>query len=111
MRFCSTPRPGMAQYQHMVHGLRIPIIVVAIASASVVMPAAHADEGQYLKTLQPKYVYLTTQQLLDEGYKACLAAKRGVPGTDTIGVVQNDVAVSVAAAYDIVTTAATRLDC
>jgi hypothetical protein len=95
----------------MVHGLRIPIVVVAIASASAVMPAAHADEGEYLKALQPKYVYLSPQQLLSEGYRACQAAKRGTPSTDTMNIVQNDLAVSVAAAYDIVTTAATRLDC
>jgi hypothetical protein len=101
----------MAQYQHMVHRLRIPIVVAAIASASAVMPTAHADVGEYLKALQPKYVYLTPKQLLDEGYKACQAAKRGVPGTDTITAVQNDLQTSVAAAYDIVTTAATRLDC
>jgi hypothetical protein len=111
MRFCSTRRAGMAHYQHMVHRLRIPIFVVAIASASAVMPTAHADVGEYLKALQPKYVYLTPQQLLDEGYKACQAAKRGVPGTDTMKIVQDDLAVSVAASYDIVTTAAVRLDC
>jgi hypothetical protein len=112
----------MAHYQHigansleqlMVHRLRIPIVAVAIASAcaTAMMPAARADVGEYLKALQPKYVYLTPEQLLTEGYKACEAGKRGVPGTDTITTVQHDLSVSVAAAYDIVTTAVVRLEC
>jgi hypothetical protein len=102
----------MDHYQHMANGVRIAIVAAAVASASTVMaPTANAGVGEFLTALVPKYVYLTPEQLLNAGYEACAAAHRGVPSTDTIDKVQHELTVSVAAAYDIVTTGITTLEC
>ncbi|HEY7053366.1 MAG TPA: hypothetical protein VH496_14715 [Mycobacterium sp.] len=97
----------------MVHRLRIPITAVTIALASALLAAApaQADQGEYLKSLQPKYVYLSAQQLLDEGARVCALKSQGVDSIDAIGVIVKDLSVSVATAADIVSTAVAKLDC
>lgn len=97
----------------MVHTFRALIAVVAAALASMVMAAAPAaaDEGEYLRQLQPKYVFLSSQQLLDEGHKVCNAIHGGMISPDAANMVQKDLAVSVAVAVDIVGTAGVQLGC
>ena len=96
----------------MVHALRVLTAVVA-GSLALVMAAAPAaaDENDYLRLLQPKYVYLTKQQLLDEGNKVCDALRGGMTSRDATNMVQKDLSVSVATAFDIVGTAGVQLGC
>lgn len=97
----------------MVHLLRVQVAVVASVLASAVTAAAPAaaDENGYLALLQPKYVFLSSQQLLDEGHKVCDAIHRGMISPDAATMVQKDLAVSVAAAVDIVGVAGVQLGC
>ena len=75
----------------------------------IAAPAA-ASESDYLR-LKDSLTFLTTQQLLSEGYRACGAIRNGVRSTDAVNMVMNDLGVSVNAALDIVTAAVTDLDC
>ena len=97
----------------MVHALRVPIALVATGVGFAVAAAAPAaaDESSYLKQLQPKYVFLSAQQLLDEGHKVCDAIHGGMTSPDAANMVQKDLAVSLAAGVDIVGAAATQLGC
>ncbi len=97
----------------MVHTLRVPIGVAATAlmfALAAAAPAA-ADESEYLRLLQPKYVYLSAQQLLDEGHKVCSAINSGMLSADAANMVQKDLPVSVATSVDIVGAAAVQLGC
>ena len=93
--------------------LRVLIAVVSSALAVAVMAAAPAaaDESEYLRQLQPKYVFLSSQQLVDEGHKVCSALTGGTIAPDATRMVQKDLVVSVTAAIDIVSTAAAQLGC
>jgi hypothetical protein len=97
----------------MVHLVRVLIAVVATLLASAVTAAAPAaaDESGYLQQLVPKYVFLSPQQLLDEGHKVCDAIHRGMISPDAAIMVQKDLAVSVTAAVDIVGAAGVQLGC
>lgn len=81
----------------MVHTLRVLIAVVVTALAFAVTAAAPAaaDESEYLRQLQPKYAFLNTQQLLDEGYKVCEAINGGITSADASNMVQKDLTVTV----------------
>src|ERR1700738_2613161 len=95
----------------MVHIFRVLIAVVATVLASAVAAAAPAaaDESEYLRLLQPKYVFLSSQQLLNEGHKVCDAIHRGMISPDAANMVQKDLAVSLATAVDIVGAAGVQL--
>jgi hypothetical protein len=97
----------------MVRTLRVLIAVVSSALAFAVMVAAPAaaDESEYLRLLQPKYVYLSSQQLLDAGRKVCDAANGGMLSADAANMLQKDLQVSLATAVDIVGTAKVQLGC
>jgi len=93
--------------------VRILTAVVATGLASAVMAAAPAaaDENEYLRVLQPKYAFLSAEQLLDEGHKVCDAISRGMISPDAAKMVRDDLAASMAAAVDIVSAAAVELGC
>ena len=95
------------------HALRVVVTGAASALAFAVTAAAPAvaSESEYLRALQPKYVFLTAQQLLDEGYKVCNAIHGGMISPDAANMVQKDLSVSLAAAVDIVGAAAVQLGC
>ena len=97
----------------MVPTLRVLIGVVSSALAFAVTTAAPAaaDEHDYLRLLQPKYIYLSAQQLLDEGHKVCRVLSAGTISPDATTMVQKDLTVSLATAEDIVDTAAVQLGC
>jgi hypothetical protein len=97
----------------MVHTFRVLIAVVATALAFAIMAAAPAaaDESEYLRLLQPKYAFLSSQQLLAEGQKVCEAIHRGMISPDAANMVQKDLTVSVPVSVDIVSTAAVELGC
>ena len=97
----------------MVKAFRVLIAGVASVSAFAVMAAApaRADEATYLHRLQPIYTFLSTQQLLAEGYRVCAAERSGMNSTDAVNMVYKHLAVSMAAASDIVTAAVDELHC
>jgi hypothetical protein len=97
----------------MVRAFRVVIAVVVAASAFAMNAAAPAaaDESEYLRLLQPKYPFLSSQQLLAEGHKVCDAMQRGMNSPDATNMVQKDLTVTVAVSVDLVSTAAVQLGC
>lgn len=83
----------------------------ALALALVAATPARASEASYLALLQPKYAYLTTEQLLDEGSRVCAAIDRRTPTHDVVSMVQRDLGVSVSTALDIMSVSVSQLDC
>lgn len=88
-------------------GLLIAAVVTAVALAA---PAA-ADQSEFVRKLQEQYVFLTAEQLITAGHKVCAAAASGVPASDSVMMVRNDLGISVPAAGDIVSLAAVEFGC
>jgi hypothetical protein len=86
---------------------------VAALAAIVVWGAAPAaaGESEYLRRLQDRYTFLSTQQLLAEGHKVCNALDRGALSSSSVDMVSKDLGVSLAVAGDIVAAAAVELGC
>jgi hypothetical protein len=101
----------------MVHSLRVLIAVVATAPAFAVMaaqPPAQASESDYLAAVQPRFSFLSAQQLLAEGHKVCAAighTGNGMIAPDAVTMVYNDLQVSMAVAGDLVAAAIVDLPC
>jgi len=97
----------------MVHALRAVFVVAVSALGFAMMPTApaSADEAGYLQLLQPKYVFLSPQQLLDEGYKVCNNIHNGMTSPDAANMVQKEMSVSLSMAVDLVGAAAVQLGC
>jgi hypothetical protein len=93
----------------LVHMVRVLLGVVATAVAFAA-PAA-ADQDDYLRPLQERFVFLSAQQLLSEGTKVCNAIRSGKTSTDAVIMVRNDLGVSVATAGEIVSGAVVDLGC
>jgi uncharacterized protein DUF732 len=92
--------------------LRAWITTAALAAGIAVgisAPAA-ASESEYLR-LKDNLTYLTTEQLLTEGYRVCGAIDNGVRSTDAVVMVMNDLRVSMDAALNIVAAAVVDLGC
>jgi hypothetical protein len=106
------PRDGITRLSE-VFGLkylvRVGLLVVAGAVAFAA-PAA-ASEDEFVRTMQTKYVFLSEQQLLSEGAKICSVIGTGVPASDAVIMVRNDLGVSVSAAGEIVSAAVVQLGC
>jgi uncharacterized protein DUF732 len=84
----------------------------ALAAIAVwgAVPAA-AGESEYLRRLQDRFTFLSTQQLLGEGHKVCSALDHGALSSSTVDMVSKDLAVSLSVAGDIVSAAAVELGC
>jgi hypothetical protein len=93
--------------------LRILTAAAATALASALITAAPsaATENEYLRLLQPKYPFLTSEQLLDEAQRVCDATGRGMVSSDIVNMVMKDLSASVAASVDIVSTAIIQFGC
>ena len=87
---------------------------IALATAALgLAPPAAAGEAEFLE-LQPYFAFLTTEQLLTEGYWACRAARSGIGSSDIVPMVEDhlrDEGASLAVANKIVSTAIVQLDC
>ena len=92
---------------HFGYTFRVLTAVIATAPASAV-PAA-ADKGDYLRMLQDRYVYLSMQQLLSEGTKACAATHTGTASPEAVNMVSRDLVVPVAVAGDVMSAAVVTL--
>ena len=86
------------------------LFAIAAAALGLAAPAA-ADQGTYLETLQPRYAYLSSSQLLSAGNKACEVARSGVPASDNTIMTSKALGVSTSAAYEIVVNAINYLGC
>ena len=97
----------------MVKEIRVLIAGVAPVSAFAVMTAApaQADAATYLQRLQTSYVNLNPQQWLAEGYRECQAERSGLNSWDAVSMVYKDLAVSMTAAWEIVSDAVDELGC
>jgi hypothetical protein len=100
----------------MLSRLRVLIAVVAtpLAFALISAPSAQADEESFVKLLRMKYVYLTPEQLLTEGYRVCQAARSGIDSSESTFTVYKNLApygASMAVASDIVGKAVSELGC
>ena len=84
-------------------------VLAAGIAVGVASPAA-ANETDYLR-LKDRLNFLTTQQLLSEGYRVCGAVHNGMISPDAVNMVSKDLAVSVDAALDIVSAAVGELGC
>lgn len=93
----------------------VTIMGSTIMGAVAVAAPAAADQGDFLRSLLPKYTYLTSEQLYREAAVACQVTRRsGRPGSDAVPVVRNDLRdlqVSVAVAGEIVAAALLYLPC
>jgi hypothetical protein len=87
------------------------LFVLAVGVVIGVAPPAAADESEYLRQVQPKLAFLSTQQLLTEGYKVCRFVNVGRASSDAVPMVVKDLGVSVPAAVYIVAPAIEELDC
>ena len=86
-------------------------VAAAVAFGGMTASPAQANESDYLAALQPRFTFLSPQQLLAEGYKVCRATRSGMIAPDAVSMVYKDLAVSVAVADDIVSTAVVDLSC
>jgi hypothetical protein len=87
------------------------VVSAAAATAIGFAAPASADQGTYLQTLQPRYAFLSSSQLLSTGNKACATARSGVPASDNTIMVSKELGVSTSAAYEIVVNAINHLGC
>lgn len=86
------------------------LITAAVAAVALAAPAS-ADEADYLRKMQPKYVFLTNDQLMSIGHKACAVAATGAPASDSVVMISREFGVSVPGASDLVSTAVVELGC
>ena len=89
-------------------------MLVAVLAAGVAIgdaPPAAAEESAYLNQLSPRLTFLSSEQLLTEGYKVCRYVSVGRPTADAIPMVMDDLQTSVSPALDIISAAVQQLDC
>jgi hypothetical protein len=83
-----------------------------LAAITVWGPApASAGESEYLRKLEDRFTFLSTQQLLAEGHKVCNLIDQGFLSASAVDMVSKDLKVSLAVAGDIVSAAAVELGC
>jgi hypothetical protein len=90
---------------------RIHALVAVVATAVALAAPAAADEQEFVRTLQTRYAFLSEQQLLSEGAKICDTIRTGVPASNVVPMVRNDLGVSISAAGEIVSAAVVHFGC
>lgn len=94
------------------HLFGVPLVVTAAAAAAVAFAApASADQAEFVRKIQSQYVFLTADQIIAAGQKICAAAASGVPASDSVMMVRDDLGMSVPAAGDVVSIAVVELGC
>ncbi|RAV14028.1 hypothetical protein DQP55_09375 [Mycolicibacterium sp. GF69] len=89
----------------------IGLLIAAAAAAVAVAAPAAADQSEFVRKLQERYVFLSAEQLISAGNKVCAATASGVPAADSVKMVRNDLGISVKAAGDIVALAVVEFGC
>jgi hypothetical protein len=92
--------------------MRAIVAVILFAGVAIgTAPPSAADETEYLHEIQPELAFLSSNQLLTEGYKVCRYLSVGRESSDAVPVVVQDLGISVASALRIIPTAIEQLDC
>jgi hypothetical protein len=86
-------------------------LIAAFAAAVAFAAPAAADADEFVRTMQIRYAFLSEEQLLSAGAKACNLIGSGAPAADAVIMVRNDLGVSVSAAGEIVSSAVVDLGC
>jgi len=86
-------------------------LAVGIALGVAVAPPAAANQNDYLAQVQIRHPNLSSEVLLNEGYKVCRYVSAGRPSSEAIPMVVQDLGISVAAATDVGSAAIEQLDC
>lgn len=89
--------------------LRIGIAAAIAGLVVALAPPAAASEDDYLRGLQERYTFLTAEQLLSEGQRACAATNAGVKSPDIVVMVRRDLGVATGVAMDILSGATASL--
>ncbi|BBY26876.1 DUF732 domain-containing protein [Mycolicibacterium sediminis] len=92
-------------------GVTLGAIALGTAASLAQAAPAAADNEQFLHGLEERYAFMTPQQLLAAGHKACAVVNTGVPAADASDVIDHQWGLSPSVAMDIVTSAITNLDC
>ncbi len=97
---------------HIVRGLLgVGAAVVAMPAAIGFAAPASADEEDFVRVLTTRFVYLTPEQVRAEGQWVCSVLASGVPASDAVMMVRNDLGMSVSGAGELVSLAVVELDC
>ena len=86
------------------------VILVFGTAIGIASPAA-ADESTYLSKVQPMFPYVTPEQLLDEGLKACRYVDAGRASPGAVDMISKDLNVGEYAATTILQDAVIDFDC
>ncbi|MEO3757828.1 DUF732 domain-containing protein [Mycobacterium sp. B14F4] len=86
-------------------------LLTAMAAAVALASPASADQAEFIRKIQSQYVFLTADQLISIGHEICAAARSGVPASDSVMMVRNELGMSVPRAGDVVSTAVVELGC
>jgi uncharacterized protein YaaQ len=86
----------------------VRLFLCAAATSVILAPAAAATHDEYTETLQEKLVFMSEQQLIDEGYRVCAASAGGMPAGNITMMVIEELDVS-ASAMEIVSAASRHL--
>jgi Protein of unknown function (DUF732) len=86
-------------------------LVAALAVLPVCAAPASADTDGYLHAVGDQYRFLTPQQLLGAGHRACSIIDSGNPATVAIDMLNREQGISVPVAFNIVTKAIIHLGC
>ncbi|MGE2688919.1 DUF732 domain-containing protein [Mycolicibacterium pulveris] len=86
-------------------------LIVMFAASLFFAPQAAADQDEYLRKLESRYPYLSSEQLTAAGNKVCNAIRQGIPASNAAIMVREDLGVSVPVAGDIVSAAVIELGC
>ncbi|WP_157897690.1 DUF732 domain-containing protein [Mycolicibacterium rutilum] len=85
-------------------------LVVAGAALALAAPAV-ADEADFVRKMHDQLVFLTPDEILAAGYRVCAAARSGVPASDSVVTVSDELGISVPSAGDLVSLAVVELGC
>ncbi len=86
-------------------------LTVLFAASVIFAPQAAADQDEYLRKLQDRLPFLSSEQLLAEGTRICNATRQGTPASDVVVMVRDDLGLSISAAGNVVSTAVVELGC
>lgn len=82
----------------------------AMSAVALAAPAT-AEVEDYLPNLQPKYVYLSSQQLMNLGHRACAIVGSGQSGAVAAIALEREAGLEAPVAFDIVKNAVLHLGC
>lgn len=92
-------------------GVTVGALAIGTAAALAQAAPAAADSHEFLHGLEDRYSFMTPQQLLAAGHRACAVINTGKPAADASDVIDHEWGLSPSVAMVIVTSATTNLGC